>query len=477
MRLDEYAALDATALAALVRRGEVSAREVTESVSAAIDAVNPALNAVVERYSDVFDQPDMEGPFRGVPYLIKDVGLHFAGRLMESGSRLCRGLRAAADDHFAALVRTSGVRLMGRTNTPEFSMALCAENLLHGRTGNPWNTGCSTSGSSGGAAAAVASGMVPLAHASDMGGSTRGPAAWCGVVGLQPSRGRVSAGPDQAEAGNGMAQSFAVTRTMRDTAAMLDVLAVPAPGDPFIIPRPQHPYTHYLGRSRRRFRIGWSAAPLMPAPVDRHVAAAVEAAARTLQDAGCDVEQAQPVIDLAAIDEACKIIWYYRFDRFLDDCARRTGRRVGPDTVEAATLRFYAFAKRLTDDDFFAAMAQFNRIRRESADFFTRYDAWLSPTCAQVARPHGVYGMNIALPPEEFLIHEQRPCQFMILANVTGQPALSLPLALHPDGLPIGVQLTARPAAEHVLIELGALLEQAMPWSGRRPPVHAAGTA
>ncbi|MFM9843237.1 MAG: amidase [Dongiaceae bacterium] len=475
MNPTEYASYDALGLADLIARKKVSIPEVTAAALAAHDAVNPTLNAVIELYRDRLERPEEglgNGPFRGVPFLTKDVSLHFAGRKFEYGSRLCQGRVAPKDDFYAELIRASGVNLIGRSNTPEFSMALCADNLLYGATSNPWRKGYSTSGSSGGAAAAVAAGIVPIAHGSDMGGSIRGPAAWCGTVGLQPSRGRVSAGPDDDESGFGMAQSFAITRSMRDTAAMLDCLAVPQPGDPFVIRQPERPYARYLSGPGTKLRIGFSAKPLMDAPVDPEIAAAVEATAEALSDLGHHVEEAAPGIDLAAIDEACVNVWYFQFDEWLDELGAAMGRKVGPDTVERATLAFYHFARKQTPAQFFDALVAFNRFRRDIGRFFTQHDVFLSPTVAQVAQPNGIYGMNIDIPPEEFLVHEQKPCQFMIAYNVTGQPALSLPLALHSNGLPIGVQLGARPGEEHLLIGLGAQLEQAMPWAGRTPPLH-----
>lgn len=473
----EYATYDALGLADLIARKQASISEVTAAALAAHDAVNPTLNAVIELYRDRLDRPEAglgSGPFRGVPFLTKDVGQHFAGRISENGSRLCRGRVVQKDDFYATLIRASGLNLIGRSNTPEFSMALCADNLLHGATSNPWRKGYSTSGSSGGAAAAVSAGIVPIAHGSDMGGSIRGPAAWCGTIGLQPSRGRVSAGPDEDESGFGMAQSFAMTKSMRDTAAMLDCLAVPQRGDPFVIRRPERSYASYLSGPGTKLRIGFSARPLMDAPVDPEIAAAVASVAEALSDLGHHVEEAAPAIDLAAIDKACVHVWYFQFDEWLDELGAAMGRKVGPDTVERATLAFYHFARKQTPAQFFEASVAFNRFRRDIGRFFTEYDVWLSPTTAQVARPNGVYGMNIDIPPEEFLVHEQTPCQFMIAYNVTGQPALSLPLAQHSNGLPIGVQLGARPGEEHLLIGLGAQLEQAMPWAGRIPPLHVA---
>jgi amidase len=219
-------------------------------------------------------------------------------------------------------------------------------------------------------------------------------------------------------------------------------------------------------------RIAYSARPLLDAPVDPEVAAAVRATAETLQGLGYPVTEDAPPVDLPAIDRACLGAWYFGFDRRLDEYARKLGRKVGPDTVEAATLRFYELAKTMPHTQFFEAQASFNRVRRAVGPFFSRYDVWVTPTMAQVAAKHGIYGMNVDLEPLAFLAHEERPAQFLVLYNVTGQPAISLPLAMHSNGLPIGVQIAARPAEEHVLIELGAALEEALPWRDRLPPLH-----
>lgn len=472
---DEYSRLDGVALADLIARGEVSIAEVTAAARAAIDRANPTINAVIEIYEDRFRQPEtdlQDGPLKGVPFLIKDVGEHFAGRKLEYSSRLCKGYTVQEDSFFGALVKASGVNLVGRSHTPEFSMALCADTLMYGATSNPWKLGYSTSGSSGGAAAAVASGMVPIAHASDLGGSTRGPAGWCGTVGLQPSRARVSSGPARDENRLGMSQPSVVTRTMRDTAVMLDAISKPFPGDPFLIRRPEQHYTHFLSGPGRKLKIGWSVAPLMDAPVDPEVAAAVKATALQLADLGHVVAESAPAFDLVAMDKMLTDLWYFQFDKFLDAVGERSGRKVGPETVERATLRFYEYAKGLSAEEYFKAIELQNSFRRQIGQWFQEYDIWLSPTTAQVAKPNGVYGMNIDIEPLAFLQHEQRPCQYSVWANVCGAPSMSLPLGMHSSGLPIGVQVSARPGYEELLIGLGAELEQAMPWAQRIPPLH-----
>ena len=478
MNLAEYASFDGLGLAELVNRKQVSPRELFDTALRAVEAVNSDINAVIEIYPDgapVAPGPaEPDGQFAGVPFLVKDVGLHFAGLKCEFCSRLCEGMIAEADSHYARLVKGTGISIVGRTNTPEFSMSTSSENLLYGNTSTPWKRGYSANGSTGGGAAAVAAGIVPLAHGSDIGGSIRGPAAWCGGVGLKPSRGRISSGPFYDEWGHGMSTTFVQTKTLRDTAAMLDCLAVPQPGDPFVIHRPADPYASYLGTGGPALRIAFSAAPLMDAPVDPEVAAAVVATAEALERMGHDVTEDAPPIDIGAMDRACIDVWFFDFHRRLDDYGRRMGRSVGPDTLESGTLQFYELAKDLPYTRFFEALATFNTIRRRAGPFFASYDAWVTPTMAQVAAKHGIYGMNVDLPPQAFITHEQRPSQFMSLYNVTGQPAISLPLGMHSSGLPIGIQIAARPAEEHLLIRLGAALEEAMPWRDRLPPLHVA---
>jgi amidase len=478
MNLAEYAAYDATGLARLIERREVSPRELAATALKAIEALNPELGAVIEIYADGISGVDERslppGPFRGIPFLIKDVGPHLKGRKTEFCSRLCQGMVGEVDSNFATLLKATGVNILGRTNTPEFSMASSAENLLYGATSTPWKKGYSASGSTGGGAAAVAAGIVPMAHGSDIGGSIRGPAAWCGGIGLKPSRGRISSGPLYDEWGYGMAMNFVQTRTMRDTAAMLDCLAVPQPGDPFVIKPPPKPYVRYLRPSGQKLRIAWSAAPLMDAPVDPEIAAAVKETARALARLGHHVMEAAPHIDLPALDRACIGVWFFAFDRRLDAYGEKTGRKVGPDTVEAATLRFYDFAKSVSHMRFLEALAYMNTARRTVGAFFAEHDVWITPTTAQTGPRLGVYNMNVDLPPEEFITREERSQQFMVPYNVTGQPAMSLPLAMHSNGLPIGVQLGARPGEDHLLIELGAVLEREMPWRDRRPPIHLA---
>ncbi len=481
MTPEDYAAHDAMGLAALIAGAEVSAGEVAGAAASAIARVNPAVNAVVEVYADRLSGPESlpAGPLAGVPFLIKDVGIgHEAGRLVENGSRLCRGIRAGADSNIALMLRAAGINIMGRSNAPEFSIAGTTENALYGNTSTPWRQGFSAGGSSGGAAAAVASGMVPIAHGSDIGGSIRIPAAWCGTVGLKPSRGRVSFGPGLDEGGWGLAMNLAQTRTIRDTAAILDALSVPQAGDPFVIPRPERGYLAGLAAAPCRYRIGWSAAPQMDAPVDPEVAAAVRATAQTLADMGHEVEEAAPDFDHEAACLTMLDLWFFGFDRRLRACAEQTGRAVGHDTLEPVTLRIAEYGAGVTPDAFMAALAFMNGQRRRIGRFFARYDIWLSPTCASLPVPHGEIAQSRTdLSVQDWLVAADRAVQFCFPYNIAGLPAISLPLAMSATGLPIGVQMGAGPAREDVLIDVARQLEQAMPWVSRRPPLHVANLA
>jgi amidase len=478
MNLTEYASHDALGLAELVARREVTPAELARCAAEAIAAVNPAINAVVETYADRIDGLDERtlgaGPFRGVPFLIKDVFGHEAGRRIEFGSRLCKDMVVEQDTHFVELLRAAGVNVVGRSAAPEYSMAGTTEGALYGSTCTPWRAGHSAGGSTGGGMAAVVAGIVPIAHGTDIAGSIRIPASFCGGVGLKPSRGRISFGPMLDENGFGMATSFIQAKSVRDAAAMLDCVAQPQPGDPFLIPRPAEPWAALAQRAPQRLAIGYSTVGGMGFPTDPEVARAVEAVARTLAGMGHDVAEETPEFDGLPAARAMMDLWFFGFDRRLDGYAKRTGRAIGPDTLEPVTLSVYEHAKRMRPAQFLDALATVNAVRRRFARYFAKHDVWLSPTTARVAEPWGRYNLGrrdvtVQNMAEEIL----RPvAQFTLPHNLMGTPAISLPLAMHSNGLPIGVQLGTRPADEHVLLQLAGALEQALPWRGRVPPLH-----
>lgn len=479
LSLAEYAAHDALGLAALVAGRQVSAKELALAAAAAIDAVNPAINAVVETYPDRIEGLDErtlgDGPFRGVPLLIKDFFGHEAGRTIEFGSRLCRGLVAQQHTFLYEMLAASGVNVLGRAAAPEYSMSGTTENALYGRTSTPWKHGYSSGGSTGGGMAAVAAGMVPIAHGSDIAGSIRIPASYCGGVGFKPSRGRVSLGPLQDENGYGLGQNFVQTRSIRDTAAMLDCLSIPQVGDPFVIPRPEEPYAALARRRARPLRIGWSTAPLMGVALDREVAAAVERTASLLAEMGHQVAEESPEFDGLQAMRDMTDVWFFGFDARLQGYSSRSGHAIGRDTLEPVTFKIYEHAKTMTSGAFLAALAGINTARRQLARFFTRHDIWLCPTTSRVAEPWGTYNLGREDVAVEDLAEAlfRGPCQFTLPHNVLGAPAISLPLAMHSSGLPIGVQLAASHANDHLVLQLAAALEEAQPWAARVPPLHA----
>ena len=473
----EYATYDGLGLAELVRKKQVSPRELAQTAARAIAAANPAVNAVVETYPDRIEGLDETrlgtGPFRGVPFLIKDVGGHEAGRKIEFGSRLCQGMVAERDTHVGELFRAAGLNIIGRSNAPEYSIAGTTENALYGNTSTPWRKGYSAGGSTGGGMAAVSAGMVPVAHGSDIGGSIRIPASWCGGVGLKPSRGRVSAGPLIDEGGWGLAMNFVQTKSVRDAAAMLDCLAMPQPGDPFVIPKPAETYEALLKKPASALKIVFSTKPVMQMDVDPEVAAGVERTAKLLAEMGHHVSEGSPPYDGEAANRRMLDLWFFGFDSWLEGFAAKLGRRISPDTLEPVTLKIYEHAKLSGAPGFFAARAYLNDTRRALGRFLADADIWLTPTTARVSEPHGRYHQGLPdIGAEDYLPFSDRPVQFTFPHNVMGTPAISLPLFMHSSGLPIGIQLGAKPAQEHLLLQLAGALEQALPWAGRIPDLH-----
>ncbi len=477
MELYEYASHDGLGLAALVKRGEVTPSELAETAWRAVEAVNPSINAVVETYADRITRLDdttvKDGPFCGVPFLIKDVVGHEAGRAIEFGSRLCRGMVTAEDTFFFHLLKSSGVNVLGRSNAPEYSISASTESLLHGDVATPWRAGHSAGGSSGGAAAAVAAGIVALAHGSDAAGSIRIPAAWCGTVGLKPSRGLISSGPNEDESGFGLSVSFVQSRSIRDTAVMLDCLAVPQTGDPFVVARPDDGYAVYLAGPRRSLKIGLTTEALMDGPIDPEIAAATRSVANLLADMGHTIEVCDLPFDHEKASRVVADYWLFGLHLRLDDLARRMNRRIGPETLEPMVLEIYERSKELGAQHFLDARAWLNYARRKLGDHLARFDVILTPTTAQVSPPHGVFGPDRRYPSvKEYLACMDRAVQYSLPFNVTGAPAISLPLAVHSSGLPIGIQLGAGPSHDNLLVGLGAELERALPWIGRTPAVH-----
>ena len=478
MDLSEYAAFDAVGLAELVARGEVSARELAATALAAIEKVDPHINAVIEVYHDQIEQLDEatlgDGPLRGVPFLIKDMFGHEQGRRIEFGSRLCQDMVVETGTYLADNFKAAGLNILGRSHAPEYSMAATTETVLYGDCANPWKPGFSAGGSSGGAQAAVSAGIVPIAHGSDIGGSIRIPASLCGGVGLKASRGRISLGPVVDEAGFGYSSNLVQAKTVRDVATALDCVGQPMPGDPFVIPQPPAPYRDLIRSAPDKLRIGIMLDELTGVAVDPEIVAAVHQTGRVLSDMGHAVDIGHADMGGPEILNATTDMFFFGFDDRLEGYAARSGHAIGPETLEPVILSLYEYAKTITAKQFLKTWSELNVARRRLSQFWNQFDIWLSPTTARVAEPWRTYHLSKPGVTAENVAQElfRVPVQFTIAHNIMGTPAISLPLAMHSSGLPIGVQLAAAPARDDVVLQLARELEQAMPWHQRTPPMH-----
>lgn len=475
MEVHEYAGYDATGLAALIRAGEVTAREVQKAAREAIEAVNPELNAMV---GETFREPlaySEGGPFFGVPFLIKDLVLHAEGVPSRSGSRMTGdGIPFPYDTELMSRFRGTGLATLGRTTTPEFGFSASTESLATGPTRNPWNTSQSPGGSSGGSGALVAARAVAMAHANDGGGSIRIPAAVNGLVGLKPTRGRVSLGPDFGEALNGAAAELAVTRTVRDCAALLDAVHGPGVGDKYHAAPPERPFSAEVGVSPGRLRVAFTTAAWSGAPVDRECVEAVERLAALLEELGHEVVEAAPELDVAAFDTANSRIWFAFLAGAVATFSQATGVPPSPESLEATTLACYEAGLRLTALEMMEADGIQNAITRSVAGWFADHDVLITPTIAHPTFPLGLLDANDADLDargwyDKIFLH----APFTALFNMTGQPAVSLPVMTTSAGGPVGTQLAARSGEEATLIRLAAQLEEAHPWADRQPRVSA----
>jgi amidase len=476
---DELATLDALAQAAMVRAREVTAVELVEAAVERIERVNPRLNAVISsRYEAARDEAaamDRAGlpssPLAGVPFLLKDLGATLAGTPQWLGSRAAVGRVSDADTELGRRYRAAGLLVLGKTNTPEFGNHSTAEPESQGPTRNPWDTSRTAGGSSGGSAAAVASGMVPAAHGNDGAGSIRIPSSCCATVGLKPTRGRISWAPD-GDAMAGLAVEHALTRTVRDSAAILDATAGRVPGDPYAAPPPSRPFRDEVGADAGRLRIAWTATPPIEARVDPECAAAARATAELLASLGHDVEEAAPAFDGEVLIEPLARVWATSNLVAVRSLEAERGRPIADEELEITTRELRDYALRFDPADLVDALAQLARIARQIGRFFERYDVLLTPTLARLPEPLGVLNQSQGGAVEYWRFD----CQFNPwnpIANVTGQPAISLPLAWSAGGLPVGSLLTGRYADEATLYRLAGQLEAARPWAHRLPPVHA----
>ncbi|MFM8972281.1 MAG: amidase [Actinomycetota bacterium] len=479
--MTDLAALDATAQADLVRRGEASPLELVDAAIARIEAVNGDLNAVIHPLYDrarAAAAAAPAGPFTGVPIVLKDLDGTLAHAPMHSGNRALKavGNVATVTSHLFRRLEAAGFVVVGKTNTPEFGLMPTTEPLAYGPSRNPWNPEHSPGGSSGGSAAAVASGMVPVGHAGDGGGSIRIPASMCGLFGLKPSRGRISLGPRESEAWAGLVARHVVTRTVRDSAAILDVLAGYETGDWYTAPPAVRPYADVVGADPGRLRIGVrTAAPFGAATVDPECVAAVEGAARLLESLGHSVEEAAPAgIDDIGLVAAFGAVMQTAVRAEVAALAAQLGRPVTADDVEPMTWMLHEQGAGIDAAGYVATVADMQRSIRTLVDWWTDdgFDLLLTPTCAEPPPRIGDVGNQ----SDGGINSSARSLPFAIFTapfNVSGQPAMSVPLHTSAAGLPVGVQLVAAPYREDLCLRVAAQLEAAQPWADRRPAVHA----
>ncbi|MEV7598817.1 amidase [Kitasatospora sp. NPDC089797] len=479
MKLSEYVTYDGVGLADLVARGQVTAAELASTAQAASDAVNPRINAVVETWPAQDAPAPGSTPLAGVPFLIKDIAVAMAGKRVELGSRMAAGNVAGADSSLMTRFRRAGLVTLGRTATPEFAYSTTTEGALYGATRNPWDPTRSPGGSSGGAGAAVAAGIVPIAHATDAAGSIRVPAAANGLFGLKPTRGRISMGPEADEVFNGLAVHGALSRSVRDSAVLLDLVHGPEAGDPYAARRPERPYAQEVTRSPGSLRIGLLTRPWGGRAVDRTVVDATLRSARLAESLGHRVEEVRVGLGVGWEEFvlANARLWSTNLVTWIDGFAAAFGRPVDATTVEPEMLASYAYGRQVTGAEFVHALAMRNSVARAIGRYFTDYDLLLTPTLPELPVPLGRYAEGAegadGLGWLGQLFHRS---PFTAVFNVAGTPAMSVPLETDPaTGLPIGVQFAAGYGREDVLFRLAGQLERAAPWMGRTPTVWAGG--
>ncbi len=464
---------DATALAGLVRSKHATPLELVDDAIKRIEKLNPALNAVIHPMFDAARESAQgklpDGPFQGVPYLLKDILAACKGVPLTSGSRMLKDFVPDHDSELVARLRRAGFIFVGKTNTPEFGFLPTTEPLLFGATHNPWDLGHSVGGSSGGSSAAVAARLVPAAHANDGGGSIRIPASCCGLFGLKPTRGRITLGPDIGDIMNGLVVEHAVTLSVRDSAAILDATSGPMPGDPYFAPPPARPYAEEVKAPPGRLRIAFSVNA--PTGVDVHpdCVAAVRDAAALCESLGHHVEERDPPIAGDMLTQAFMVPWTAGAAVTLDSMAMFSGVTATKENVEPLSFALAEAGRQHTAPMYLMSIGLLQRIAREVARFMQKYDVWLTPTLAEPPPPLGSFDA----PPDNPLGPLMRAAAyapFTPIQNVTGQPAMSVPLFWNDAGLPVGAHFVGRYGDEATLFRLAAQLEQARPWIERKPP-------
>jgi amidase len=471
--MKDYAAHDGLGLAALVRDGRAKPEALVEAAIERIEHLNPRLNAVVLKTFEAARrkaQNPPEGPFAGVPFLLKDIGGFQKGVPTRQGAPFLPDAPSPHDSYLTAKFEAAGLISLGKTNVPEFGLVPVTESTLYGPARNPWNPDHTPGGSSGGSAAAVAAGLVPLAHANDGGGSIRIPAACCGLVGLKPTRGRISLGPDLGEITGGLVNEGVVSRSVRDSAAALDATAGYMPGDPHIAPPPTVPYLQAASQPPGRLRIAFATSDLAGKRFHPDVEAAVQHAARLCESLGHRVEEASPTLSVEALTQAFMPIWASGVAMLVDGIAALTGREPRRQDFQGLSWSTYQFGRTISAAQYQACWFQMHAAARAVAQWHETHDLWLTPTLGAPPARIGQFNLQEADMQRGWApIIDYVP--FTAMQNATGQPAINVPLHWNADNLPIGTQFVGRFGEDHVLLSLAGQLEAAQPWSGRKP-VH-----
>ena len=470
----ELAILDALGQAELVRKKEVKPIELIDAAIERIERINPQINAVVTPMYDHARSaakgvlPD--GPFRGVPFLLKDLLAAYAGVPMTSGSVFLKDFVPVRDSELVARYKRAGLVIVGKTNTPEFGILPTTEPALFGATRNPWDTSRTTGGSSGGSAAAVAAGLVPFAHANDGGGSIRIPASCCGLFGLKPTRARNPLGPDFGDMFGGFVAEHAVTRSVRDSAALLDATSGVDVGDPYWAPPPTRPFIDEVGADPGKLRIAFTSISPSGVPIHQDCIDAVNDVARLCSSLGHEVVEDAPKLNGANMAPMFMTIWSAGCTWTIDWDANALGRQPSQEQFEPGTWALYQRGLKQTGAGYMLAVTGIQAASREVARFMLDYDVWLTPTLGEPPVPLGSFDS----PPERPMAGLARSAQFVpftTVCNMTGQPAMSVPLYWNEGGLPVGTQFVGRFGDEATLFRLAAQLEAARPWAQRRPSV------
>ncbi len=482
--MTDLARMDATAQAELVRSGEASPSELVDAAIERVEKVNPEINAVIhELFEDARREASgalPDGPFKGVPFVLKDLGAAYVGQPYHMGMKLLKEaeFRAPMDTFLAQRFREAGLVTIGKTNTPELGILPTTEPDAYGATRNPWNMDRSAGGSSGGSGAAVASGMVPMAHANDGGGSIRIPAAQNGLVGLKPTRQRITEGPLSGDNLSGLTAELVVSKSVRDTAGILEAVHGAVPGDPYWAPPPARPYTEELDVDPKGLRIGFTTSAAVAVDIDPACVQAVEKAAKLLEGLGHEVTEGSPTDAALAAGSAIDIEdtfltrWAAGQAAILGTLGMLVGREVTAEDVEPLTWALAEIGKERSAGRYLQDVGVHHVISRMIAGWYqSGFDLLLTPTTARPAQPLGTWDDSGDDPMDAF--HEALPeGAFTAIFNVTGQPAISLPLH-EADGIPIGVQLVAPFGREDLLIQVAAQLERAEPWAERVAPTFA----